>query len=85
MILIPQHFVDRRFVAFRLDRLTVEIVVWPATAFLCFAFRGMFFRFYPGHGSLLLPVQQTECRHRNSIQSLIPTTWLDFSVNCSCT
>lgn len=62
-ILIPQHFVDRPFVAFCLGRLTVEIVGRPAAAFLRFAFRGtFFFRFYPGHGSLLPHLQQTECR-----------------------
>jgi hypothetical protein len=74
-ILIPQHFVDCPFVAFCLGRLTVEIVIRPAAAFLRFAFCGtFFFRFYPGHGSLLPQVQQTECRHLNPIQSLIPAT-----------
>ncbi len=62
-ILIPQRFVDLRLVAFRLGRFTVEIVIRPPAAFLRFAFRGtFFFPFYPGHGSLLPHVQQTECR-----------------------
>ena len=53
--------------------------------FLRFAFRGTFLRFHSGHDGLLPRVQQRECRHRNSIQSLMPTTRFDVSVFCSWT
>jgi hypothetical protein len=45
----------------------------------------VFFRFHSGHWGLLPPLQQMECRHRYSIQSLIPTTRFEISVFCSWT
>src|SRR5205807_1336125 len=81
-ILVPQRLVDRPLVALGLTRLTLDALGGLPAPFLRFAFRRPFLRFHSGHGGLLPRVQQMECRHRNSIQSLMPTTRSDVSVFC---